>query len=357
MLAGFTLASAQSGQPVVDKLKQYITSAKSLACELKLSSPGVPTQGHVKMSYVRDRSLFYSIDWTIGNGRLDYKFVLNPTLVWDADMDAKVYDETPNYNQSFGLPLSRISNAPALFSPSFLYYGTPLQTNVPVQVVGSETVDGVSTTHISGKAATTQLDLYIASDGKPVRYVTKPDQGRPIIADIVSLVRDKSLPEQTFPGNPPLGFNEYTTPLPLPPAQVGKPFPAAGWKSAKGDSTGLDGAISKREAMVMVTTEDCDPSSAAADALGKMENVNVVVATLSPTGAAPRSLSSFPLYYDPTGKVASQVEGPGTPLFYLIGKDGKIVKVWFGYDPDHEAEFLNDVQYTIKNGNQDTGDE
>ncbi len=87
----------------------------------------------------------------------------------------------------------------------------------------------------------------------------------------------------------------------------------------------------------MVVTEDgCEPSAKSAAALadmGKSGTLGLVVVSLSSDGGVPSTLSQYPKFYDVSGKLDKAIGAPATPLFYLVGKDGKVEKVWNGLRP------------------------
>jgi hypothetical protein len=59
-------------------------------------------------------------------------------------------------------------------------------------------------------------------------------------------------------------------------------------------------------------------------------------------------LSRYPAYRDSAQRTLPRLTTPGTPLFLLIGKDGKVVKTWFGFSKAHSGEFVKAVKAAAK---------
>lgn len=326
--------------PIVVALSNYIKSAKSLSAEITLSGSNMKDVGTVRMVYVKPDKIFYSFKWK----GIDFEFVANDKGAWDADLAAKTYNETPEWGWYY--PYSIESDAPMIYTPGFLMDGTLHTEKIgALAVIGHETINGVEAVKLGDRSGLSKAVLYVDHNGKPLRSVTFRGHIQ-ITADIKSLVINGPEPSSLFTYNPPLGFQSFTVPLTLRPIGIGDKFPVSGWKSA-----GLAEMFAQKPTLVVVTEEGCEPSAKSAAALaniGKRGTLNVAVVSLSPNGGVPSSLSQFPKFYDAAGRLDKAIGAPATPLFYLIDKDGKVAKVWMGFDPGKADEFEKDVADSAK---------
>jgi outer membrane lipoprotein-sorting protein len=329
------LVATQNPDPkaVMQRLAKYVNNAHTVTADFVLTSTVTPKTGQAKFALIRSDQLYFSMVWD----GIDYKFVGTPHGCWDANNLSKHYDEDDQWR--FEYPYSRISPAPGLFTPGFLMDGTMTSDGVrQLRYVGKVTIDGVATDEVEGSSLSGVTEIYIAADGRPVRYEVKHGKGPKIQADIKNLKLDSTVPETLFANNPPLGYVEQSVPMAEYPTRIGAAFPVKGWTAAK-------------PTLVVVTEEGCMPSAKSAPSVANISHagsVNVAVASLSKSKAVPTGLGKYPFFYDATGTMTRAMNVPGTPMFYLVGKDGKVIKIWSGYDPDAAASFEKDVLDSLK---------
>jgi outer membrane lipoprotein-sorting protein len=331
------LQQEQPSQAALEKMTAFIRDAHTLSAEMTLTCPAIPQQGTARMVYVKPNKLFFSIKWA----KIDYEFVGNDKGSWDADPSARIYDETTDWHWYY--PDSLFSDAPMYFTPGYLMDGTLHTEQIGKLVVGgTSTVNGVNAFKIQGAPGSRQGEIYVDANGKPLRSVYYRKFGA-ITADIKSLIVNQPVPSSLFGYNPPLGFSAYSVPLTPSPIGVGKKFPIEGWSG----SGSLAKIAAGKSTLVIVTDAGCEPSSRSASTLAHIKaKIPVAVVTLSTSGAVPSSLSAFPKFYDPSGKLGAAVNAPATPIFYLINSTGFVQKMWLGFDPDHAADFQADVLKT-----------
>ncbi|HEY3779649.1 MAG TPA: DUF2092 domain-containing protein [Fimbriimonadaceae bacterium] len=342
------LVATQNPDPnaVLGRLTKYVGAAHTLSADFVLTSSVEAKPGEAKFVLVRSDKLYFSFVWD----GIDYKFVGTPHGSWDANNLTKIYDDDDQWH--FSYPFSMVSGAPNLFTPGFLMDGTLGSDGVVrVRYVGKSTIDGVETDEIEGQSRKALADLYIAADGRPIRYVVTHGKGAKVQADIKNLKINDAVPDALFANNPPLGYVEYSVPVAEYPTRIGQPFPTKGWTAA--GSSSLEGLFSAKPTLVVITEEGCVPSSKSAPtvaSISKTGSVNVAVASISKSKSVPSGLGSYPIFYDASGKMPRAMNLFGTPMFFLVGKDGKIMKIWSGFDPDGATAFEKDVLDSLKPG-------
>lgn len=342
-----------TAQDVLQRLDKFVQSAQSLSVDCKLTSSKEATPGAAHLVFVRPSNMLYSLKW----GQIDYKFVGNGSGSIDLERVHKVYDVQPEWSTlaSPRTELAADSGVPSVF-PSYLI--TDPSSLASLKYGGQTNINGVAADELDATAGKVNLRLYVNSAGEPVRYhydwTSQKQDGTvekgSLQCDLSNYKVNLSPSQALFQFAVPTGYRELTLPLDDRPAGVGEKFPFDGWT---GSGTSLADEVKQKDSLIVVTDQDCDPSAASASAVKQLAdggNLSVLVVSLSPTGAKPAGLDSYPTYYDPKGDVRRKANFPGTPMFYLVNKTGDIIKVWYGFDPDSAADFVKDVQAALKGG-------
>jgi len=335
---------AHNADDVLRRLAAFTSKAQSLSVDCKLSSTAANVPGVANLILVRPNQLRYSMKWQ----HIDYRFTANPSGSMDFEANSKRYDMQNGWS---GLAVPRTEMAAlsgaSLTFPFFLIDPSMKKYVAGITLAGQSTIDGVTTDEVDGQVKSLKLKVFIDSEGKPVRY-WYGGQGVAVQSDFSNYRLNQQYPAETFSVNPPSGFRELTLPIENRPVGVGQKFQVDGWTSSAGR---LSDQFSKKDTLVVVTDEGCEPSERSLSTLQNLQSageVNVVSITLSPKGVEPTGFEKFPTYYDPSGALIKQLQVPGTPLFYLVNKSGQIVKVWFGFDSDNGSTFEKNVDAALK---------
>ena len=337
-------APANTADEVLRRLAAFTGRANSLSVECKLTSPLVNVPGTATMFFVRPNQLRYELKWQ----QIDYRFTANEHGSMDYEANSKKYDMQNGWS-ALAVPrteMAAISGASLTF-PFFLVDPTMTKYVSDVKLAGHSTINGVEADELDSHIRSLQIKVFVDGEGKPVRYWYGHQNGG-VQCDLSDYQLNQSYPADFFSIDPPSGFQELSLPIEDRPVGVGQKFPADGWTSSSGKLSDL---FSKKDSLVVVTDEGCEPSARSLATLQKIQNsgdMNVVSITLSPAGHEPAGFDKFPTYYDPSGVQVKALQVPGTPLFYLVNRSGQIVKVWFGFDADNADAFEKDVNATLR---------
>jgi hypothetical protein len=340
------IQTAPTVDSVLTRLQTFSKQAKTLGVDMKLTSNGTPTVGNARIIFSRPgHNMLFTLKWQ----NLDYGSTTTPTGGWNADYQQHEYEDT--VNKDVQAVFSDISSAPYLAFPAYLTDGNFHYGNYHSFVYKGQTdIDGEKTDQLEGKYNTKTIDVYIAQDGSVPRARVTSLGNNWVQCDFSHYAVNKPIPLTAFgSSSPPSGFREYELPFVVRPVGIGEVFPTGHLISAThGSLTGND--LKNRPALVEVTEADSFVSDRTASFLQHMKatGLNVAVVSLSKSGTVPDNLRSFTRYYDPTGATIDLIDAPGTPLFYLLGKNGMIKKVWLGFDADEVAKLEQDVKQSLK---------
>jgi outer membrane lipoprotein-sorting protein len=131
----------------------------------------------------------------------------------------------------------------------------------------------------------------------------------------------------------PAGYKAYTVPRLKRPLAIGETAPTQGWK-LHGKTVDLVRQAHNKPFLLVYA----QPGSLPADrALAWLDGIK---------GKVPTFIIGQDGLSDPDGTRVEELAPPGSPMFYLIGSNGKVEKLWFGFDPDRPAGFRDDVLRT-----------
>lgn len=223
---------------------------------------------------------------------------------------------------------SRISGAMGAF-PNFLLAGSTKAVFQDLKVTANARGDELSATFETERGKG-QIHMGIDAQGRPVRYEIESPMGH-IIWTLVSFSDMKGGLAATY--RPlPMGYVPYALPeIPFPLA-IGSAFPLRGWRQG---NRSVDLSTAKG-LLVAVLGSDCPPSASVRPSLARLEK-QVPVAIVGPNGLS-----------DPSGALLKKLSPPGTPMFYLVDRSGKVSKLWFGFDAQKAKDWEADVVASVK---------
>lgn len=283
-------------------------------------SIGGKTAGRSTLRVQRPGRLRFDVQ----SGGFDYTLSGTERGYVEIDRVEKAYDERPSTG-SLQLYDSRISEAGALLIPTYLLAGSTsaiFQGQKP-KAVGDELRATYQT-----QSGEVELRLAIDPQGQPIRY-TQIEGGRSKVWRTVSFAAG-STDLAAYRIEAPLGYVPHALPELPAPLPIGSPAPLKGWQRM-GKSLDLGEAQPGRPRLLAVLGGDTASRNAKPFLvdLGKSMPVYLI---------GPGEIS------DPTGAPTKRLSPPGTPMFYLVGGDGKVKRLWLGFEKAGGAAWENEVR-------------
>lgn len=340
-LASLFLAAVSTPDAALARMASYLQ--KPFTVSFEVTRERLPGAGVGTLTVQRPNRMNYRIQW-LGD---DYQVGWSENRTIEIVRNLKTYFESGPYPRPY-MPESHISDVAKFGFPVVLLAADvrSIYPNAPLKLVGQEKVQGVTCDHVKG-GATEGFDVWIAADGRPLRY--RYDDQDPIGTVSVKYEFSKwanagNVPLSTFEPAAPAGYRAHGLPRDPRPLQPGERFPADGWVDVSGKPAKL--AFDKMT-LIVVTAADCEATSRAASALRELESTAKVV-VLSDTGRVPSAMSRYPGYRDKSQRTLPRLTTPGTPLFLLVGTDGVVRKTWFGFSRSQSAKFVQEMKEAAK---------
>jgi len=183
----------------------------------------------------------------------------------------------------------------------------------------------------------TEMWMTLAPDGRVVsvrRKVTGREGSRETVWTISNYSFPTNLGLASFVFPVPTGYVPNSVPRLVTPLQTGQKAPVSGWVDNNGKSVDLAAAAGHKPFLIAYIVPDGGPAQASLSSLHRLE-AKVPVFVVGPGGLR-----------DPGGKNLKLLNPPGAPMFYLVGADGKVSKIWFGFDRADPSTFEADVVAT-----------
>lgn len=334
-LVALLALAAPNADAALGRMATYLQ--KPFAAAFVVTRTGMEGSGTGTLIVQRPNRMLFTIKW----GPEDYEIGWSENRTLEMVRFLKTYHESGPYPRLYQ-PESHLSDLPRLGFPLFLLAVNDY-VSAKVSKVGEETVGGVLCDHVKGSG----FDAWVAKDGRPMRF--RYDEDSPLGPVSVKFEFSKWTPAgdislSRFEPAVPGGFRPHALPRDPYPLQPGMPFPANGWVGPRGSTASLK---FERPTLVVVSATDCEASTRAASALRELEST-VAIWTFTDSGRAPAALNRYPAYRDASQRTLARLMAPGTPFFMLVGKDGKIIQVWLGYNKSQSAEFIQAVKAAAK---------
>lgn len=328
-----------TGDAALARMNTYLQ--KPFAATFVVTRAGIDIPGSGTITVQRPNRMLFTIKW----GPDDYQVGWSENRTIEIVRQLKTYFESGPYPQLYQ-PESHLTDLPKLGFPIVLLAADvrTLYPGVAHKLVGEESVGGVVCDHVKGAPG---FEIWIAKDGRPMRYRFSDDS--PLGPVAVKFEFSKWAPAadinlSRFEPIAPAGFRPHALPRDPYPLQPGMSFPTSGWVGPRGAT----GALKfDRPTLIVVSAADCDASARAAPALRELEG-SAAIWTFTDSGRAPSALIRYPAYRDSAQRTLPRLLAPGTPLFLLVGKDGKILKTWLGFSRARSAEFVKSVKAAVK---------
>lgn len=305
----------------------FLKAHPSFVATMEVSANGRPL-GQGTLRIARPHRMRFDLK---GKG-LDYGVSSTEPAYIEIDRTERTYDERPSIG-GFGMYPSRLSPLQS-FVPGFLMAQSAAGLLGKAKPTVSK-VAGGEEIHVTAQTQSgpIELRLVVGPDGRPSRYsITSQNATR--LWRVLTL-KDAKPDLAPFRIEPPLGYVPFTLPESPPPLSIGQAAPLRGWRRG-GKSIDLGAVQRGKPRLLAVLGDDCAPSRA-------------VRPTLIQLG------KTMPVYIigkgdlaDPSGALLKRLSPPGTPMFYLVGGDGKVTKLWLGFDPAKAAFWMADVREAAK---------
>lgn len=339
-----TTACASHGQAkspadlVFDRYAAFRRTCPAVALRFKVTMRGQDLPGEGVVDH-RDR-LFMAYKAK----DLDYLCSITPKTYLEVDNTQKMYEEFD------GPPHVMIADSHLTFANQYFpiwYISDDLTKMVPSKaprvLEAKETVDGTSCDRVKVTIDGEQPEqLEFSIDGKGMlRRVVRTPLGMGAAGSISWTVSSatpmKSTDEAKFGLKIPLGYVPYSIPTVHGPLEVDNPFPMTGWTANAGGTLDLKKTLGPKGGLIVIE-DDSEVSRRAGSTLDHFKGMPMVVLS-----AGSKRLAGTQ-GYDAKGSTIKAISAPGYPLFAMVDGNGKITKLWMGFDPDAAASFEAEVR-------------
>jgi hypothetical protein len=356
MLLHLIVASGDPAEMALDRFESYIRNAGTLSFSVRSTHPSMPgTSGDGRLVIERPAKLAFDLKWDGG----DYRYVIVDGEYLEIEHSSKQYDEYA-LGQRFAGPPTRIY-WPALYAfPDMFGMGSlrPYALGNKYRLTGVETIDGVSTERleidIGGEDGTLKAKAWIDAEGRLLKfdYASISIFGRDIKQfEFRDYRAGEPLSERTFHRDVPAGYMLFALPRPPIPIDIGLRVPLTGWADGAGKPIEPAMLTSGQNLLLVVARRECGPSKRLLDALGEQKNqlgeLGIRVAVLSEDPVE----SDFLALRDPDGSKTLELGPPGTPMMYLLNREGRVVWLHFGFAPGAAPGLMKEIAESIQGGN------
>ncbi|HWD38087.1 MAG TPA: hypothetical protein VG944_04510 [Fimbriimonas sp.] len=273
-------------------------------------------------------------------GRANYSISSTEAGYVEIERGTKTYEELPS--------LHRLATYPSEIS-GMAYSTLPTPLLFPdLRTIFDRTTDVTSSAagdrlHISARTMMGKMDAWADVDSKGrltyFRKKTVPTRGGG--ADYEWHFKPFTFPAnlklKDFLTTLPVGFVPYALPRMEMPLQIGKPAPTNGWTTPNGRQTVDLAAVAGHKPFIFAVL-DTD-SAASLGALAFLKTIQ---------DGTPVFWTGNGGYTDRSGRLLALLNPPATPMFYLIDGQGKVAKLWLGFDSSHRAAFQAEVLKAVQ---------
>jgi hypothetical protein len=321
------MLAPQDTTAILDKVRAALS--RPFSVEFTLNRKDVANQASGKIVIQRPTRMKFTVKW----GTDDYESWWSEDRTIDFCRSRKIFYESGPFERLYQ-PASDFSELPEVSFPMVILAGDPRHGDPAVpSYVASEKVGSVVCDHIK----TRTYDAWIASDGRIMRFRFEAPSGTTTVTSTYEFKNwafNLKLPKSFFQAEPPSGYTMDGLPRSPWPLQANTPFPERDWT----------GNIEfGKPFMAVVVAADCEASSKATRALATLQK-DVAVWLFSDDGKVPTAMRAFKVARDKGGRTSDRLFAPGTPLFMLVGKDKRVKKLWFGFEPTSEDAFIREVR-------------
>lgn len=302
----------------------------------------------------RERRVLFNAKW--GGG--DYTLSVSELGIREVERTDQRYDEFP-YPGKILLQESKLTNAgtvyPGVFSMMDLRRIAPPGNRFEHK--GTRSIEGrsgdvVAVKYSSPMGGSGSIEATIASDGQLLQYheVLKNPMGgmRDVEWHFNRYTFPKRLTSQNFYLAIPDGFTPRSVPNIGWAIQPEESLPDITLRRASGADASLRGATGGKTTLFVLLGPDCPQSAGLATHFPELGGLaQIVPVSISPQAQQAHRWGENTLY-DPTGRVLDRLQLMGTPMCYLVGADGKVRKVWLGYDEEDPKRLLRELTEALK---------
>lgn len=340
-LAALLFCAVSTPDEVLARMATYLQ--KPFSVSFQVTRDRIPGTGTGTFVVQRPNRMNYRIQW-MGD---DYEIAWSENRTVEFVRNLKMYYESGPYPRLYQ-PESHLTDVAKFGFPLFLLAADlkSIYPGIALKLVGKETLGGVVCDHVRGGTGS-GFDVWVAADGRPMRfrYDDQDMQGEASVKyDFSKWTSAASTPLSTFEPSVPAGFRPHALPRDPYPIQPGSMFPTDNWVQANGQPAALKFG---KPTVAVFSASDCEASGRSAAALRELTK-DMTVWIFTDSGRVPPALARFPAYRDRAGRTLSRVLAPGTPLFVLIGTDGRVKKTWFGFTASQSSQFVSEFRAAAK---------
>lgn len=323
-------------QEVVNRLTAFLQSTRTLSVEFKIRPFGETKWGSGRLAFERPRRTRFDLKIP----GVDYSFSATEKGTLEIERSIKKYEESgPALMLSY--PPSTFARANEFAFPLILTQLDPrraLPSGTALKWTDQELIDGQPTDHLvsSWQGGSREAHIFVGKAGRPAKFELRVIKGNQTSSaeTVFSKYRvNAPIPASTFAIPLPLGYVPRSLPLHAPSPEPGEKLDLREWVSRR--ASGILADAIKGKTFLFVTAKECKPSDAIRPNLKQIaEDLKVPVIEL----ALDRGLKSkgFPLYEASSDLVWSRMGIAGTPMIYIVDKNARMSRAWYGYDPSQK---------------------
>jgi outer membrane lipoprotein-sorting protein len=340
MLIPLYLVLQQTQSSGLQRMHDFITRVKSFSVQIAVTSNAVRYPGKGTLIVAKPGNFRLTIQW----GTFDYAYIKGPNDALEYERSRRTY---MNYPKSNGLTWES-SIFSSLQTPSF---PTPLLTGTASRLIPSDAKykvvsrkNGVETykAEWSSQMSKGRAVVSIGADGRLLHFEQLSTSIQGTIhrtMDFSNYVFNPPVSASTFSTIPPPGLTAQEFEPTTLPFELGDSVHLGTWKSANG-AVDLDARVKGKLLIVR------EPDSPQADALlaylqTQKLPVDAIVASVGGSGGQ---------VWSPPPGVGSKISGLGTPLMILFDNEGKVKKMWLGFDAENAAAIVPAIAAALKEG-------
>jgi hypothetical protein len=340
MLMPLLIVTAMDVQNPLDRFDRFATVVESLSFDMDIQNSQVGSPGLAQYRMSQPNKAHFAVKW----GPTDYSFTMINGKAVEFDRSQQTYFE---YDGKLYFPTSGFYQA-AQDSFPIMFATRKIRRDIPgLKPAGKKTVDGQTGDAFSvsqqSEDGPVSLQVVIGQDGRLLSTSRSGGGWNQTILFKNYKVNEK-LPASTFTLDVPAGYSPLST------NSLGQSEPLVPGSQAQGEWISADTgkpvalqAILGGKITLVAFLGDDSPSSESIAALKELKSIPVVILTEGKTDGGFKS-SGFKTYYDPSGKSAAALKAEGTPYFFLMDGQGRVMGSWFGYQAEEKASFLADIR-------------
>lgn len=349
LITSLLLAAVDDARSALDRYAALLRKTPVMSVDIQVQIENMPDIGRGQFVISKPDKLQLKVDW----GEHSYEFVANSGRRIEIDHYYKQYFEF--WQTGMMLPPGEVSMTPTYAFPSCFVTGD-LRHLAPAEakfradrkiVQGSSVLTPIWTSY-SLPDGSYKITAMVDQAGKLASLKTEITGDGPKKSWTISFSNYRlGSASSAFKVTPPRGYSPDRLPGALGYLESGNTFPAKDWRN-----TSSNASLSQMRGSAMLAVfvrPNCEPSKRAMKELATISaglaksGIKTVLLVDGGKSAAQGFAAKYPKYYAASANALKELLIPGSPTFFLVGKNGKLSRLWFGFDPDNPKQYSADI--------------